>query len=142
MKKLFERKKEITIMADKKVTKKEMFEGLKAILTENFEAAEVAEYVEFLDKEVGAIDARSEKEKARRAEKKAEGDALGDAVKAVIEGAEEPITAEGIVDKVIEEFPEATVAKVRYRASKLVKDEVVTKTELKIDGRKVVAYSI
>lgn len=142
MKKLFERKKEITIMADKKVTKKEMFEGIKAILTENFEAAEVAEYVEFIDKEVGAIDARAEKEKTRRAEKKAEGDALGDAVKAAIEGAEEPITAEGIVDKVIEEFPEATVAKVRYRASNLVKNEVVTKTELKIDGRKVVAYTI
>lgn len=142
MKKLFERKKEITIMAEKKVTKKEMFEGIKAILTENFEAAEVAEYVEFIDKEVGAIDARAEKEKTRRAEKKAEGDALGDAVKAVIEGAEEPITAEAIVDKVIEEFPEATVAKVRYRASKLVKDEVVTKTELKIDGRKVVAYTV
>ena len=129
-------------MAEKKVTKKEMFEGLKAILTENFEAVEVADYVEFIDKEVGAIDARAEKEKTRRAEKKAEGDALGDAVKAAIEGAEEPITAEGIVDKVIEEFPEATVAKVRYRASKLVKDEVVTKTELKVDGRKVVAYSI
>lgn len=129
-------------MADKKVTKKEMFEGIKAILTENFEAAEVAEYVEFIDKEVGAIDARAEKEKTRRAEKKAEGDALGDAVKAAIEGAEEPITAEGIVDKVIEEFPEATVAKVRYRASNLVKNEVVTKTELKIDGRKVVAYTI
>ena len=129
-------------MAEKKVTKKEMFEGLKAILTENFEAAEVAEYVEFIDKEVGAIDARAEKEKTRRAEKKAEGDALGDAVKAAIEGAEEPITAEGIVDKVIEEFPEATVAKVRYRASNLVKNEVVTKTELKIDGRKVVAYTV
>ena len=129
-------------MAEKKVTKKEMFEGIKAILTENFEAAEVAEYVEFIDKEVGAIDARAEKEKTRRAEKKAEGDALGDAVKAAIEGAEEPITAEGIVDKVIEEFPEATVAKVRYRASNLVKNEVVTKTELKIDGRKVVAYTV
>ena len=129
-------------MAEKKVTKKEMFEGIKAILTENFEAAEVAEYVEFIDKEVGAIDARAEKEKTRRAEKKAEGDALGDAVKAAIEGAEEPITAEGIVDKVIEEFPEATVAKVRYRASNLVKNEVVTKTELKVDGRKVVAYTV
>lgn len=129
-------------MADKKVTKRDMFEGIKAILTENFEAAEVAEYVEFIDKEVGAIDTRAEKEKTRRAEKKAEGDALGDAVKAAIEGAEEPITAEGIVDTVIVDFPEATVAKVRYRASKLVKDEVVTKTELKIDGRKVVAYTV
>lgn len=129
-------------MADKKVTKREMFEGIKAILTENFEAAEVAEYVEFIDKEVGAIDTRAEKEKTRRAEKKAEGDALGDAVKAAIEGAEEPITAEGIVDTIIVDFPEATVAKVRYRASKLVKDEVVTKTELKIDGRKVVAYTV
>lgn len=129
-------------MAEKKVTKKEMFEGIKAILTENFEAAEVAEYVEFIDKEVGVIDARAEKEKTRRAEKKAEGDALGDAVKAAIEGAEEPITAEGIVDTIIVDFPEATVAKVRYRASKLVKDEVVTKTELKVDGRKVVAYTV
>ena len=129
-------------MAEKKVTKRDMFEGIKAILTENFEAAEVAEYVEFIDKEVGAIDTRAEKEKTRRAEKKAEGDALGDAVKAAIEGAEEPITAEGIVDTIIVDFPEATVAKVRYRASKLVKDEVVTKTELKIDGRKVVAYTV
>ena len=129
-------------MADK-ITKKDMYAGIKEVLEKNFDAADVADYVEFIDKEVAAIDARAEKEKARRAAKKAEGDALGDAVKAAIEGAEEPITAEGIVEKVIDEFPEATVAKVRYRASKLVKDEVVAKVEVKTeDNRKIVAYTV
>ncbi len=129
-------------MADK-MTKKDMYAGIKEVLEKNFDAADVADYVEFIDKEVAAIDARAEKEKARRAAKKAEGDALGDAVKVAIEDAEEPITAEGIVEKVIDEFPEATVAKVRYRASKFVKDGVVAKVEVKTeDNRKVVAYTV
>ena len=97
-------------MADKKITKTEMFEGIKATLTDNFAEDEVQEYVEFLDKEIAAIAARAEKEKARRAAKKAEGDELGDAVKAVI--GEDPITATDIADELIEEFPEVTKAKV------------------------------
>ena len=126
-------------MADVKVTKTEMFEGIKATLIENF-GDEVQEYVEFLDKEIAAIKARAEKEKARRAAKKAEGDELKDAVKGAI-GAE-PTTADEIAEKLIEEFPEVTKAKVTYRASALVKDGEIFKVTIKTeDGKKAVAYT-
>lgn len=127
-------------MADTRITKTEMFEGIKATLTDNFEIDEVQEYVEFLDKEIAAIAARAEKEKARRAAKKAEGDELKDAVKGAI-GAE-PATADEIAEKLIEEFPEVTKAKVTYRASALVKDGEIFKVTIKTeDGKKAVAYT-
>jgi dihydroneopterin aldolase len=126
-------------MADVKVTKTEMFEGIKATLIENF-GDEVQEYVEFLDKEIAAIKARAEKEKARRAAKKAEGDELKDAVAEAI-GAE-PVTAQEIADALADEFPEVTKAKVTYRAGQLVKDGVIFKVQVKTeDNRKVVAYT-
>lgn len=127
-------------MADVKVTKTEMFEGIKATLTDNFDAEAVQEYVEFLDKEIAAIKARAEKEKARRAAKKAEGDELKDAVAEAI-GAE-PVTAQEIADALADEFPEVTKAKVTYRAGQLVKDGVIFKVQVKTeDNRKVVAYT-
>ena len=127
-------------MADVKVTKTEMFEGIKATLTDNFDAEAVQEYVEFLDKEIAAIKARAEKEKARRAAKKAEGDELKDAVAEAI-GAE-PITAQEIADALADEFPEVTKAKVTYRAGQLVKDGAIFKVQVKTeDNRKVVAYT-
>jgi dihydroneopterin aldolase len=126
-------------MADVKVTKTEMFEGIKATLIENF-GDEVQEYVEFLDKEIAAIKARAEKEKARRAAKKAEGDELKDAVAEAI-GAE-PVTAQEIADALADEFPEVTKAKVTYRAGQLVKDGVIFKVQVKTeDNRKIVAYT-
>lgn len=128
-------------MADKKMTKKETLEAIKATLTENFEAADVAEYVEFIDAEVAVLDKRAEKERERRAAKKVEGDGLKGAIKAVIDGAEEPITAEDIADKIAEDFPEVTKAKVTYRASALAKDGEVDKTKVTVDGRKIVAYA-
>ena len=126
-------------MAEKKVTKKEMYNGLIATLTENF-GDEVQEYVEFLQGEIAALDARAEKEKARRAAKKAEGDDLKDAVAEAIEA--EPKTAEAITEELIDAFPELTKAKVTYRASQLVKDGTIFKVQVKTeDGRKVVAYT-
>ena len=125
---------------EKKMTKKDIYAGIKATLEKNFDAAEVAEYVEFIDKEIAAIDARAEKEKARRAEKKAEGDDLREAVKEAI-GAE-PITGEAIAEALIEEYPDVTKAKVTYRAGQLVKAGEVYKVQIKTeDGRKVVAYT-
>ena len=126
-------------MAEKKVTKKEMYNGLIATLTENF-GDEVKEYVDFLQGEIDALDARAEKEKARRAAKKAEGDDLKDAVAEAIEA--EPKTAEAIAEELIDAFPELTKAKVTYRASQLVKDGTIFKVQIKTeDGRKVVAYT-
>ena len=51
-------------MAEKKITKKEMYNGLIATLTENF-GDEVQEYVEFLQGEISILDKRAEKEKER-----------------------------------------------------------------------------
>ena len=126
-------------MAEKKVTKKEMYNGLIATLTENF-GDEVQEYVEFLQGEIAILDKRAEKEKERRAEKKAEGDELGVAVKDAIVA--EPKTAEAIAEELAEKFEDVTKAKVTYRASQLVKAGEVFKTQIKTeDGRKVVAYT-
>lgn len=126
-------------MAEKKVTKKDMYNGLIATLTENF-GDEIQEYVEFLQGEIAALDKRAEKEKERRAAKKAEGDDLKDAVAEAIEA--EPKTAEAIADELADEFPEITKAKVTYRASQLVKDGEIYKVQVKTeDGRKVVAYT-
>ena len=126
-------------MAEKTVTKKEMYAGLIATLTENF-GDEVQEYVDFLQGEIDALDKRAEKEKARRAEKKAEGDELGAAVKAAIVA--EPKTAEAIADELAEQFEDVTKAKVTYRASQLVKAGEVFKVQVKLEaGRKVVAYT-
>lgn len=121
-----------------KVTRKDMFEGIKATLIENFETEDVAEYVEFLDKELDAIAEKARKEAEKRAEKRAAGDEVRDAVKAVIDEADGPITAEAIAEKLAEDFPEITKAKVTYRASALAKDGEVVKT--KID-KKYVAYA-
>lgn len=127
-------------MADTKMTKKEMYNGLIATLTDNFEANEVQEYVDFLQKEIDILDHRAEKEKERRAAKKAEGDDLKDAVQEVI-GAE-PITAAAIADALAEDFPEVTKAKVTYRATQLVKDGAIFKVQIKNEeGKKIVAYT-
>lgn len=126
-------------MAEKKLTKKDMYNGLIATLTENF-GDEVKDYVDFLQGEIDALDARAEKEKARRAAKKAEGDDLKDAVANAI-GAD-PITAEDIAEGLADEFPEITKAKVTYRASQLAKEGIIYKVQVKTeDGRKVVAYT-
>ena len=126
-------------MAEKKITKKDMYNGLIATLTENF-GDEVQEYVEFLQGEINALDNRAAKEKARRAAKKAEGDDLKDAVANAI-GAD-PITAEDIAEGLADEFPEITKAKVTYRASQLAKEGIIYKVQVKTeDGRKVVAYT-
>ena len=126
-------------MAEKKVTKKDMYNGLIATLTENF-GDEVQEYVDFLQGEIAALDKRAEKEKERRAAKKAEGDDLKDAIAGAIEV--EPKTAEVLAEELADEYPEITKAKVTYRASQLVKDGEIYKTQIKTeDGRKVVAYT-
>ena len=126
-------------MAEKKITKKDMYNGIIATLTENF-GDEVQEYVAFLEGEVAALDKRAEKEKERRAAKKAEADELKDAVKTAI--GVEPATAQEIADALAENFEDVTKAKVTYRASQLVKDGEIYKVTVKTeDGRKVVAYT-
>ena len=117
-----------------KKTQKEYFEEIKVALEG---AGAEQEYIDFIDAELAKLADRAEKAKAKRAEKKAEGDDLKDAVLAEINAVEGAITAQEIADKLIEDYPEVTKAKVVYRANQLVKDGDVFK--VKVD--KLVAYT-
>lgn len=120
-------------MADKK-TRKDYFEEIKAIVTED------QDLVTFVDGEIAKIDARNEKEKAKRAEKRAQGDELQAAVKAFIQNHEGAVTAQVIADEI--EGEDVTKAKVTYRATQLVKAGEIYKVTVKTeDGRKAVAYT-
>ena len=120
-------------MADKK-TRKDYFEEIKAIVAED------QDLVAFVDGEIAKIDARNEKEKAKRAEKRAQGDELQAAVKAFIQGTDGAVTAQDIADEI--EGEDVTKAKVTYRATQLVKAGEIYKVTVKTeDGRKAVAYT-
>lgn len=127
-------------MADKKITKREILEGIKAIVAENPDAQD---YVEFLDKEIATLDARAEKAREKRAEKKNAGDELTEAVYAEIEKAEGAIAPQDIADALAGEYEDITKNKVTYRAGQLIKEGRVFKIQVKgEDGRKTVAYTV
>ena len=121
---------------EKKITKRDRFEEIKALLADN------ADIVEFCDNEIALLDGKAEKAKARNAKKKAEGDALQDKVEALLTGEFQTIDAimNGITDE------DATKAKVQARLTKLVNAGVAVKDQVSItvDGKKTkrMAYSI
>ena len=123
---------------EKKLTKKDFY----AMLTEIVEATEVEmkeDLLTFINKEVSLIDAKAEKAKARAAEKKAEGDALRDAVQAVL--TEEYQTINDIASQI--EGEEITKAKITARLTSLVKNGLAEKADVKTeDGKIVKAYKL
>lgn len=123
---------------EKKLTKKDFY----AMLAEIVGATEVEmkeDLLAFIDKEVSLIDAKAEKAKARAAEKKAEGDALRDAVQAVL--TEEYQTINDIASQV--EGEEITKAKITARLTSLVKNGLAEKADVKTeDGKTVKAYKL
>ena len=122
-------------MADvKKVTKKEMFTEIKAVL-ETVEGSE--ELVAFVEKQIEALDNEAAKAKERKAKKVAE-DTLKDSVASLL--ADEFQTAEAIVDAIGDE--EVSKAKVVNRLSKLIADGVAVKEQTKVGDRKVVCYKL
>lgn len=123
---------------EKKVTKRDYYEMLKEIvLNANVEGA--SELVEFIDKQVGLIDAKAEKAKARNAEKKANGDELREVVQSVL--TDEFQTIDAIVAQI--EGEEITKAKVTARLTSLVNNGIAEKADVKDDeGRKLKAYKL
>lgn len=125
-------------MTEKKMTKKELYNVIKEAMADN------ADVVAFCEKEIAALDNKAIKAKERAAKKAAEGDALMDAVLAVL--SDEPMTGAEILDAVNDE--NATVSKVIYRANALVKDgkaakcEVVVTDENGAKPRKLVAFTV
>lgn len=122
-------------MADvKKVTKKEMFTEIKAVL-ETVEGSE--ELVAFVEKQIEALNNEAAKAKERKAMKVAE-DTLKDTVASLL--TDEFKTAEAIVDAIGDE--EVSKAKVVNRLSKLIADGVAVKEQTKVGDRKVVCYKL
>lgn len=125
-----------------KITKREMYESIIAMMNGEEQKYEASTYIDFCKNEIDLLDKKAVKAKERAAVKRAEGDELTDAVRAVLGEDFEPIA--DIAARV--DFPDVTVAKVTYRLGQLVKNGEAEKKELTIDGgegqkkRKVQGY--
>ena len=123
---------------EKKITKKDYYETLKEIVT-NAKTEGASELINFINKQISLIEAKSEKAKARNAEKKANGDELRDVVQAIL--TDEFQTIDAIVAQI--EGEEITKAKVTARLTSLVNNGIAEKTDVKDDeGRKLKAYKL
>ena len=133
-----------------KMTKAMWFEAIKEVIVAS-DAEQKDEMVEFIDAQMEQLAKKAEKAKERAATKKAEGDALTEAVKAVL--TDEAVTRDVIAAKVAETYGEdATIAKVGYRLTQLVKAKVTArltqlvkaeeavKEQIKVGERKVMGY--
>ena len=119
-----------------KITKREMFEALVAYAEAREMEITVGEvtinsddFVAFATKEIEQLDKKAVKAKERAAAKRAEGDALTEAVLGVLTA--DLQTAAEVAAQIEDE--EATVAKVSYRLGALVKDGKAVKEDVKVD---------
>ena len=133
----------------KKITKKEMFETIRTLAESGaLHACDVNEditdddVIAFCDKEIAALDAKAAKAKETAAKKKAEGDALRDAVLAVLTDEFQPIA--DIAAQVDSE--DATVGKVTNRLAALAAAGLAVKTQITVGEtgakRKISAYKV
>ena len=113
-----------------KLTKRSVYEALlKMVETGTLEITE-DELKTFCENEIALLDKKAEKAKERAATKRAEGDALTDAVRGALTGEFEPIA--DIAARI--EGEDVTVAKVQYRLGQLVKAGEAEKQEMKVTG--------
>lgn len=123
-----------------KMTMKEFYNTVKTMT----DATE--EMIAICDKQIAALDAKAEKAKAKRAEKKAEGDALTDVVKSLL--TDELQLSDAIAAQIIGEDGESiSRQKVDYRLRTLVANGIAVKEDVKVekaDGKtsKRVAYRL
>lgn len=124
-------------MADKK-TKKDWFEEIKEIINES-DSDLKEQIVEFINKQIEALDAKAERAKERAEKQKIKGDELREIVRGVLTNdfqTIDEITAQIEVDGI-------TKAKVTARLTQLVNAEIATKDIVKTtDDRKVMAYKL
>ena len=125
---------------EKKTTRKETLEAIKAVLENVEDYEDKTAHVEFIEKEIASAVKKAEKARERAAKQKAEGDELRAAIKAVLTG--EKQTADAITEIVQADFEDVTKAKVVARLSQLVRAEEAEKEEIKVGSRKLMGYSI
>ena len=120
-----------------KKTKAMYFEELRElVLTTVIDAEKQAEYVEFIDKQIETLDKRKAAAAARAEKKKAESDALTDAIYELI--TDKLVTVDEITVAFDDE--EVTRAKVTARLGKLVNAGLIEKEPVRVDGKKRMAY--
>lgn len=122
---------------EKKITKKDYF-AMVAEIVDNSNAENKDELMEFIEKQVEALDKKAAKAKERAAEKKAEGDALRDKVEAVLTGEVQ------VIDQIVEAIGDEDVTrnKVVARLTQLVKADIAVKEEVKNGSKKVMGYKL
>lgn len=96
------------------------------------------ELVDFIDRQVEAIEKRKVAAAVRAEKKKAEADALTNEIFALM--TEEFMTADEIVDALDNE--DVTRNKVTARLAKLIKENKVVKETIKIDKKRKMAYKL
>jgi len=121
---------------EKRVTKKDIYADIITMARE----AQREDIVEFCEVQIEQLERKAEKAKERKASKAAAGDALKDAIAAVL--TEDLQTAADITEKVMDAGDEVTRAKVVARLTKLVKEGVAGKMQVKVDKKKVMAYAL
>ena len=123
-----------------KKTKVMYFAELKDMVMEAEEVTDELkdELVDFIDKQIEAIEKRKVAAAARAEKKRAEADALTDEIFALM--TEDFMTADEIVDMLDDET--ITRNKVTARLAKLIKAEKVVKETIKIDGKRKMAYKL
>ena len=120
-----------------KKTKVVYFTELKDIVTNALGAEAADEYLDFIDRELGALEKRRANQKAREDRRKAENDEMARAILDML--TDEPATNADILEEIND--PEATPAKITARLSKLAREGLVAKETIKVDGKKRVAYT-
>ena len=125
-------------MTEKKITKRDNFNAIIGVLID----ADREDLAKVIEHEIELLDAKSSKAKATAAKKKAEGDALRDAVQAIL--TDEFQTIADITAKV--EGEDVSAAKVQYRLNALVGAGIAVKEHVAVgegeSRRKLMAYSI
>ena len=123
----------------KKITKKDNFTAIAEFLSANGKT----EWADVINHEIELLDKKAATAKATAAKKKVEGDALTDAVAAVL--TDELQTIADIAAQV--EGDDVTVAKVQYRLNQLVGNGKARKEQVTVSGdgskaRKLMSYAI
>ena len=123
-----------------KKTKVMYFTELKDMVMEAEEVTNELkdELVDFIDKQIETIEKRKVAAAARAEKKKAEADALTDEIFALM--TEDFMTADEIVDMLDDET--ITRNKVTARLAKLINAEKVVKENIKVDGKRKMAYKL
>lgn len=112
------------------MTKREKYEAIREMVKDH------PEYVEFIDKEVARLEARTGKAKDKRAEKAAEkAEVAHAAIMEALVAAGRAITLPELAAAA-----DLTPAKVVYHTRALIENGAVVKEPAKVDKRKVMTY--